>query len=213
MSKNKPLGVFQFGNKKLPKTTAIFNMTSALDCPSLALGYCQAIVDGRCVCYARPPEIQYPQVLPYRERQNTFWRSCVFYAGRFGATDFVRELIKSRKPSKIRHLRFNESGDFEEQRGVYLAFMIAHKLWKHHGIITYGYTARRDLDFSLFDTKFIRFMGSGFMSDGLFGNFQFVEKKEDVPDNGVVCKGDCNVCHRCWTAKNKTTYVVKHGKG
>ena len=56
-------------------------------------------------------------------------------------------------------------------------------------------------------------MGSGFSSPGLFGEFKFVEHKKDVPTNGVMCKGDCKICNRCFTAQNKTTYVIKHGSG
>ena len=153
----KTMGVFSFGNKKLPRTTAIFNMTSVRDCPSLKLGMCQAIVkdklgNDKCVCYSQVAERLYKNVLPYRDRQNDFWNECLARGRESGATDFVRELIKSRKPSNIKYLRFNESGDFQGQHDVYLVFMIAHKLWKHHGIVTYGYTARQDLDFTIFDS-------------------------------------------------------------
>jgi hypothetical protein len=55
------------GNRKIPKSTAIFNMSSALNCPSKKLGLCKAASQG-AKCYARKAEILYPQVLPYRER-------------------------------------------------------------------------------------------------------------------------------------------------
>ena len=61
------------GNKKLPKTTAIFNMGAATDCPSLELGLCQAFVGEKLVCYAMKAESGlYPDVLPYRRRQESF---------------------------------------------------------------------------------------------------------------------------------------------
>lgn len=40
------------GNMKIPRTTAIFNMSSATDCPSRKLGLCKAVVDGKHICYA-----------------------------------------------------------------------------------------------------------------------------------------------------------------
>ena len=59
----------KFGNMKLPKTTMIFNMGSSKNCPARKKGLCQYAK----ICYARRPEIIYPAVLPYRERQEKFW--------------------------------------------------------------------------------------------------------------------------------------------
>ena len=63
------------GNHKIPKTTAIFNMGSAKDCPSAELGLCKAVVDGKSFCYAKKAEYLYPAVLPYRRRQEEFWKA------------------------------------------------------------------------------------------------------------------------------------------
>ena len=62
--------LIQFGNHKLPKSIAIFNMGPAMECPSLNMGLCQAYVGDKCVCYAMKAEIQYCKTVPpYRTRQ------------------------------------------------------------------------------------------------------------------------------------------------
>ena len=53
------------GNIKIPSTTAIFNMTSAKDCPSLKLGLCKAFHNGKNICYAKKSETEWRKnVLP-----------------------------------------------------------------------------------------------------------------------------------------------------
>ena len=81
LSKPNPLkGLVKAGNKKLPKTTAIFNMGSATDCPALKKGMCQAFARNpqgkmKLVCYAKKAEVQYyTMVLPYRRRQEKYWK-------------------------------------------------------------------------------------------------------------------------------------------
>ena len=44
------------GNLKIPSSTAIFNMGSATDCPSLKLGLCKAYFNGKHICYAKKAE-------------------------------------------------------------------------------------------------------------------------------------------------------------
>jgi hypothetical protein len=64
--------LIQAGNHKLPKSTAIFNMASATDCPSLKLGLCSAVDEnGKLFCYAKKSEAGYrPDVLPYRRKKS-----------------------------------------------------------------------------------------------------------------------------------------------
>lgn len=49
---------------------------------------------------------------------------------------------------KITKLRLNEAGDFRNQEEIKKWNKIAGRLRKDHGIATYAYTARSDLDFS-----------------------------------------------------------------
>ena len=57
---------FTIGNKKLPKTTYILNVGTALDCPSEKLGLCDVAKE----CYAKKAERIYPQVEPFRQHQR-----------------------------------------------------------------------------------------------------------------------------------------------
>jgi len=101
--------VIKFGNSKLPTNTAIFNLGTALDCPSKKLGMCK----HHKICYARKAGKMYSSVLPYRKRQAGFWQSVS--AGAF-VKDFSIIIGKKRKP--VEYLRFNESGDLYDQKSL-----------------------------------------------------------------------------------------------
>jgi len=190
------------GNTKLPVTTAIFNMSSAHDCPSLKLGLCKAYVDGKHVCYAKKAEFDYhPQVLPYRRRQEKFWLSVT--AEEF-ASQFL--LINALKVKPFTALRLNEAGDFHSQECVDKAEKIA-TLLKRYGVIVYGYTSRDDLIYT--SCKNLIVSGSGFMKDGINNLFTIVKKKEDKPKGFGICAGDCKVCFRC-QKRGLMTCVILH---
>ena len=192
----------QAGNYKLPKTMAIFNMGSATDCPSKRLGLCQAIVDGKNVCYAKKSEnSSRPSVLPYRRKQEKYWKDT-------SATDFVAEfvLMNTLKSKPFNALRLNESGDFWSQECVDKAEKIARML-KGFGVKVYCYTARSDLDFS--KCRDLIVSGSGFKKKGISNIFTMVETKEDRPKGYGICVGDCKICKRCMI-KGRKTVVLKH---
>ena len=189
------------GNKKLPRSTAIFNMGSAKDCPSLKLGLCQAFSGGKLVCYAMKAETQYPHVLPYRFRQESFWKG-------IDAKDFAKQflLINRLKRNKFTALRVNEAGDFWSQECVNKADEIA-QILEAEGVTMYCYTARQDLDFTMVQSLIIN--GSGFKKEGIVNEFKMVETASDRPEGYGICYGDCRVCHRC-LYRGKDTVVVKH---
>jgi hypothetical protein len=189
------------GNTKLPESTAIFNMGSATNCPSKALGICKACVNGRNRCYALQAEFMYPSVKPYRDKQGQYWRSVS--AEKF-AFDFLTAKAKLKK-IEITHLRLNESGDFWSQDCVNKADKIAGIL-KGSGITVYCYTSRSDLNYS--KVKHLIINGSGFIKKGIKGVFKIIKKAEIVPDGYKVCPADCSVCSRCVRGMN--TCVVLH---
>ncbi|TET79941.1 MAG: hypothetical protein E3J41_00555 [Candidatus Cloacimonadota bacterium] len=169
-----------FGNSKLPKTTMIFNMGATVDCPSDALGLCHF---NSKICYAKAAERQYHKICPqYRKRQENIWQK---YSAIQLAKAFVK-IIKSKR-IKVDAFRFNESGDFWSQECVKKLSVIAAWL-KIEDILTYGYTARKDLDFS----KVCFFvLGSNFLLDG---EFRTVTRPSGLHS---VCPGDCKVCTLC----------------
>jgi hypothetical protein len=58
--------LFTKGNKKLPKTTFILNVSSAMECPARFNGKCQCPDK----CYALKAERQYSAVKPFRDNQR-----------------------------------------------------------------------------------------------------------------------------------------------
>lgn len=194
----KTVGEFSFGNKKVPETTGIFNFTPATECPSAALGLCA----HRSICYALKAERPYrKQVLPYRQRQKAYWAGAT-------VSDFVDYFLACAAVAgktlkvKVNALRFSEAGDFPSQEDVDKFTKVASAL-KRKGFQIYGYTARKDLDFSRL-MKHATVQGSGFM---LSNNFTVV----DIPSgNHPVCAGDCRKCSMCLESKKRIVEVVKH---
>jgi len=183
------------GNTKLPKTTAIFNLSSATDCPSRKLGLCKLC--GKC--YALKAERQYKQVKPYRDRQEKYWKYS--NASAFAVT-FRNAIVKMRK--KPTHIRFNEAGDFHSQECVDKMEDIARML-KHDGTTCYVYTARQDLDFS--KCKALTINGSGFRPTPEDNIFQAVE---ELPVGELHCAGNCRKCTLCTEKKSRTIYIKIH---
>jgi hypothetical protein len=190
------------GNVKIPKTTAIFNMGSATDCPSYKLGLCQAVLNGKRVCYAIKSEKSYrPFTLPFRRKQEKYWKASS--AEKF-ATDFIA--LNLFKPVPFNALRFNEAGDFWSQECLDKAETIA-RILRRYGVRTYCYTARRDLDFS--HCNYLVVSGSGFKKEGIKGIFLMVRNaKKDRPRGFGICKGSCAGCGRCLIGRQ--TVIQKH---
>jgi len=209
MSKNELKKLVSFGNKKLPKSTAILNMGSANSCPSDALGLCNVSK----ICYAKKAEKHYPNVEPYRDRQQAYWLST-------SATDIVSDLLLkfARRRTKTRALRLNESGDFWSQDCVTKAEEIA-RLLKNQ-IRVYVYTARRDLDFSA--CKHLIVNGSNFKSEGVKRSFTAMTPRQirQLQTSNVsgllgdavvnICPMDCTICALCASNSKKDIVVAMH---
>lgn len=191
----KILRYFSWGNKKLPKTTAIFNITTALGCPALVKNLCQ-LVNPLKQCYAMKAERMYKNVLPYRQRQRKFWKQST-------ANKIVETLMIEKKRKDLQKLRLNEAGDFKHQDDVNKAIEVARILMEDYGVQTYCYTARSDLDFS--KRKHLIVNGSDFLVDNCF---KVVYKKEDL--TGDICGTDCRVCDWCSKRDKKTIKVAAH---
>ncbi len=197
-------GLFSRGNSKLPYSTAVFNMTTALDCPSDKLGLCSACIGNKNYCYARKTERLFKKTsYAYRTKQMAFWANCTVLDF---LTMFKDELIGRKFKERVTHLRFNEAGDFRTQADVEKADKIAGLLYFMFGVKTYCYTSRKDLDYS--NVKNLCIMGSGFKSQGIKGEFKIIKNESDRPDNYGLCPGDCTNCKRCIIGLD--TCVVLH---
>jgi hypothetical protein len=179
-----------FGNNKLPKYISIFNMGSATDCINAQTESCQAWVNGDDKCYAVKPEQNYDGVLDYRRRQIYIWDE--LSAKQF-ATAFI--LMYKRMKNEVKFFRFNESGDFRNQKDVEKAEEIARILEERLGIISYTYSASDHLDFSI--TDYLTVNGSNADIKGNAQRFIAVEDESEIPDEGIKCDEDCSDCHAC----------------
>ena len=124
------------GNTKIPRSTGIFNMSSATDCPSKKLGLCKAC-EQRAKCYAIKSEnTSRPDVLPFRRKQEIYWKSVK-------AKEFVSEfvLLNALKEAPYQNIRFSEAGDFHGQECVDKMEEIA-KMLRRFGVRVYGYTSK-----------------------------------------------------------------------
>ena len=188
------------GNYKLSKSTLIINMGTALDCPSAKLGMCNALKCG-ATCYALKAERLYPNVPEFRYRQFSYWRNN-------NATKIYKDIVAKisiRNGKPIKYLRFNEAGDFWDQNDVKKLSIIAHKL-KNFNIITYGYTARSDLDFS--NIEFL-VKGSGH-TNGNNGSTTIINKDDVIPEGYIECPGSCKTCDECMTNIKSNIAFRKH---
>jgi hypothetical protein len=197
--------VLSNGNRKIGNDTIIFNMTSAHDCPSRKLGLCKL---GK-KCYADKAERLYPAVLPYRNRQACYWEANDAITI---ANDILKLANSKRKP--VKYFRLSEAGDFKNQEDVDKAELIAMHLEKH-GITSYTYTARSDLDFSGCVSLLVKGSSHTAGNNGM----TIARPKETLKtaqafgelyrENGrtfFVCPGDCKICTAC-KVNNKLNVV------
>ena len=196
------------GNMKLPTTTAVLNISTALLCTSRMLGLCQLRHPDK-ECYARNEETRFRGTcIPSRQAMQCYWDSN-------SAWEIAQDLIgfNEGKKSKITALRINECGDFRHQADLDKAEMLARYL-KGRTIATYCYTARSDLDYTSVSALTVN--GSGWMAHNQFqvmyadGKGGYVDKSgTPVPYDGT-CPGSCRKCSRCLTKHGKIVGVKLH---
>jgi len=192
--------MLKYGNKKLGDDTAIFNMGTAKDCPSKQLGLCQTCIQG-IKCYALKAEQQYPGTVPNARRtQLHYWNQTP--ADKI-LSDFAAKIERRRKPT--RYFRFNEAGDFYTQEDVTKLSYIAEGL-STIDVVTYGYTARSDLDFT--DAKFL-VKGSN-NDKGNNGRCIIVLSETEIPEGYIKCPGDCRKCNMCKVNTKLNIAFIKH---
>ena len=114
---------------------------------------------------------------------------------------------------KITKLRLNEAGDFRNQEEIRKMNKVAGRLRKEHGIVTYAYTARNDLDFSKAPNIIIN--GSNPGTRGAVREFRCIDPDEydnmEVSEGEYKCPGDCHHCNVCSTRTFKgIVYCRRH---
>ncbi|MCK9428957.1 MAG: hypothetical protein M0R17_02965 [Candidatus Omnitrophica bacterium] len=206
--------LLKFGNHKLNDSIGVFNMSSATDCSSKKLGLCpiynnqytlKHICGSKVQCYATRDEGLYKAVLPSRRAQEAEWQS---KSSDQLICEFSKK-IKSRR-KETNYIRFNEAGDFHNQSDITKLSDIAKYFKEEHNITTYGYTARRDLDFSRRDFV-VR--GSGWSHESLDGTTTVISKEEDIPDvnTWIICRSGCGkTCNICMCDFTFNVAFLKH---
>lgn len=197
--------VFAAGNRKLPKTHLIWNLTTAHGCPSLALGMCAV---GENLCYACKCERVYPTYWAKNKAVEDFMKTAT--------VDDILELLGAYIDyyGDITHIRINEAGDFVSQEMVSLVDEVAVRLYGERGIVTYGWSARKDLDFT--GVHFL-LNGSSDEVKGAIRVFKAVPKDvfNALPKGSMTCGGSrggsCRTCHLCHQLKYRgVIYCRQH---
>lgn len=178
------------GNKKIGKDTVIFNMGSAQSCPARAKGLCLQCDN----CYADKAEYMYPRSLPFRNRQEIYWKTTSLQEK---SEDFLVCFAKHSRTVKF--VRFSEAGDFWQQGDINALCALAKQ---SPDITFYGYTARSDLNYSMERPSNLIINGSGFMIDN---EFKVVPK-----GTKAMCPGDCSSCSLCKEARGMVITVEEH---
>lgn len=194
------------GNRKLPANTLIINMGPAETCPAKKLNFCKI---GKH-CYAAKAEKIYKHPLDYRRRQYNYWKKT-------SAEQIIKDFGKllSRIRVEIKYLRFNESGDFFGKRDVHKLDVVA-KFLKTKNIITYGHTARKDLNFDK-----VNFLVKGSGHDCGNNGKTIVMKKSKIDNHlrklskkekkyWLECPMSCKICDICKKKKRMNIIFPLH---
>lgn len=212
-------GYVTFGNTKIAKHVAIFNMNSATDCPNAQTienederdtGLCQVPWSD---CYAHKAENIYPNALDKRRRQEYLWDN-------IDAATFADALSHcfDRKRDEITAVRFSESGDFRHRSDIIKVDRIAQMI----NVDVYTYSASHKLDWS--EAQHFTVNQSNNMTTYGDRLFSAVPEPEDVPEDGVMCpyslqkennvptdeRHKCGDCRYCINENGSDVYVILH---
>ena len=176
-----------FGNKKLPETTAIYNIGCWFLCPGRLNGFCELSTQ----CYAKSREVM-GSVISSRLNNYYYWKSN--NAETIAA--FISYSIKAEqlKGNKVNLLRFNEVGEIEDQEDLDKMVKVSNIVYNNTGVKSYTYTHNRQLNFNI-DRPNLTVNGSGFMVDNRFTVVKPENYKEYVNKNNCIeCQQKCGDC-------------------
>ena len=194
--------VFSYGNKKLPASTMIFNLTTAKNCPSKLCKVAQH-------CYAKKGENRFIEVFLRNLRNKIMLEN-------ISLKDFMKllELYIEYAPMKIKNIRLSEEGDFMNLKYVKLANDIAGHIKAKYGITTTIYTAK-PYDFGQFENLIVNASIPQIKNPTRY--FFAKEEKElkelgiNLKGNGIqhndkvghyfVCPCECRLCGFCYRTK------------
>ena len=176
-----------FGNKKLPKTTAIYNIGCWFLCPGRLNGFCELSTQ----CYAKCREVM-GSVISSRLNNYYYWKSN--NAETIAA--FISYSIKAEqlKGNQVNLLRFNEVGEIEDEEDLNKMIDVSNIVYALTGVKSYTYTHNRNLNYDVNRPNLI-ICGSGFMIDNRFSVVKPEDYKKYVQDhNCIECPQNCGDC-------------------
>lgn len=182
-----PIPHIAFGNKKLPKTTAIYNIGTWFLCPGRLNGFCELSTE----CYAKCREVM-GSVIQSRLNNYLFWKTNDAET----IAKFISYSIKTEqlKGNNVNLLRFNEVGEIETQEELKKMIKISNIVYLKTGIKSYVYTHNRGLNFDI-ERPNLTICGSGFMVDNKFTVVKPEDYKEYVNNsNCIECPQKCELC-------------------
>ena len=197
--------LIKFGNNKLPKSTAIFNLGSASkSCPNKGTERCQVKPSE---CYAIKSERRYNNALKYRERQRRYW-------GNIQVRDFIlqfNQIIKLKR-NPVKALRFNVSSDIRNKTDVSKIEAIAEGIKP----VVYLYSASSHVDLSGFDKTIVNVsnteLWNKYRHKNNFNRYIVVEsdyKAKQFESEGLNrCNNDCSECNLCLKSSGKIVQVI-----
>ena len=182
-----PMPYITFGNKKLPKTTGIYNIGTWFLCPGRLEGYCELHQE----CYAKCREVM-GNVIQSRLNNYYFWKCNS--AEKIAAFISYSIMAEKMKGNQVNLLRFNEVGELEDQEDLNKMVKVSNIVYNNTGVKSYTYTHNRNLDFNI-DRPNLTICGSGFMIDNCFTVVKPEDYREYVDShNCIECPQKCELC-------------------
>ena len=191
-----PIPHIAFGNKKVPKTTAIGNTTSWFLCPGRLQGFCEL----HEICYDKCREVM-GSVNKSRLNHDLWWRqNDANTIAQFYIYSIQAQSLKYPE-SPINLMRFQEVGDFRTQNDVDKMIEVSNRIYEELNINSYTYTHNRNLDYSK-DRPHLTINGSGFMIDNQFTVVPPSEYEQYVEShNCFKCPQKCEMCNSICSQK------------
>lgn len=185
-----PIPHITFGNKKVPKTTAIGNTTSWFLCPGRLNQFCEL----HEVCYDKCREVM-GSVCQSRLNHDLWWRmNDAKTIAQFYIYSIHAENMKREDHEKVNLFRFQEVGEFRSQDDLLKMVEVSNLLFEALGINSYTYTHNRNLDFDI-DRPHLTINGSGFMVDNRFTVVPPSEYERYLEEhNCFACPQKCEMC-------------------
>ena len=182
-----PIPHVAFGNKKLPKTTGIYNIGTWFLCPGRLEGYCELHQE----CYAKCREVM-GNVISSRLNNYLFWKTND--AEKIAMFISYSIMAEKMKGNEVNLLRFNEVGELEDQEDLAKMVKVSNIVHEKTGIKSYVYTHNRELNFNIERPNLV-ICGSGFMVDNCFTVVKPENYKEYVDThNCIECPQKCELC-------------------